>query len=109
MIATAACGADRRDDVAGRLTDAALAVAARHGVGGPSVATELDLWHSLGAVIRGADCAPGRRETLLARLTDAAYQVALAHGAADAFVDLELDLWRTLRRALAGRAAPCVQ
>jgi hypothetical protein len=97
------CGEKRRDDFAGRLADAALTVTARHGVHGPSVERELELWHSLGAVVRDTGCAPGREETLLAELTDAAYGVALSHGTGGPFVDLELDLWRALRRALAGR------
>jgi hypothetical protein len=62
---------------------------------------ELDLWHSLGDVVRDTGCAPECADVLLARLTDAAYRVALAHGTARPFVDLELDLWRSLRRALA--------
>jgi hypothetical protein len=76
-------------------------VTAKHDVRGPSVERELELWHSLGDVVRQTGCAADRRETLLARLTDAAYQVALKHGTDGAFVDLELDLWRSLRRALA--------
>jgi hypothetical protein len=99
----------RRDDFAGKLADAALAVTARYGVGGPSVERELELWHSLGDVVADTGCAPGREEALLARLTEAAYRVALAHGTVRPFVDLELDLWRSLRRAMAGRALPCSQ
>ena len=94
------CGERRRDDFAGRMADAALLVTARHDVNGPSVERELELWHSLDNVVRGADCAPGREEALLARLTDAAYRVALAHGTRGSFIDLELDLWRTLRKVM---------
>jgi hypothetical protein len=89
----------RRDDFAGNLVDAALVVTARNGVRGPSVEHELELWHTLGDVVRDAGCAAGR-EALLARLTDAAYRVALAHGTAGPFVDLELDLWHSLRGVL---------
>jgi hypothetical protein len=95
------CGEKRPDDFAGRLADAALAVTARHGVRGSSVERELELWHSLGDVVRDTSCAPGREDVLAARLTDAAYRVALAHGTARPFIDLELELWRSLRRALA--------
>jgi hypothetical protein len=109
MNASWDCGEKRRDDFAGKLADTALVVTAQHGVRGPSVERELELWHSLGDVVRDTGCAPGREEALLARLTDAAYRVALAHGTPQPFVDLELDLWRSLRRALAGRAAPSRQ
>ena len=103
MSASWDCGDERRDDIAGKLADTALAVTARHSVRGPSVERELELWHSFGAVVSDTDCAPGREEALLADLTDAAYRVALTHGTGAPFVDLELDLWRSLRRALAGR------
>jgi hypothetical protein len=103
MNASWDCGEKRRDDFAGKLTDAALVVTARHNVHGSSVERELELWHSLGDVVRDTGCASDREEALLAQLTDAAYQVALAHGTARPFVDLELELWRSLRRALAGR------
>jgi hypothetical protein len=95
------CGESGLDDFAGRLADAALAVTTRHDVPGPSVERELELWHSLGDVVRDTGCDPVGEEALAARLTDAAYHVALAHGPAGPFVDLELDLWRTLRRTLA--------
>jgi hypothetical protein len=95
------CVEERRDDFAGQLADTALVVTARHGVAGPSVERELELWHSLGDVVRGAGCTAERREALVAKLTDAAYRVALSHGARGPFIDLELDLWRSLRRALA--------
>jgi hypothetical protein len=104
MNASWDCTEKGRDDFAGNLADAALVVTARQGVSGSSVDRELELWHSLGDVVRDTDCAPDRRETLLARLTDAAYQVALAHGTAAPFIDLELELWRSLRRALSGGA-----
>ena len=35
------CGDERRDDIAGKLADTALAVTARHSVRGPSVEREL--------------------------------------------------------------------
>jgi hypothetical protein len=100
MNASWDCGEKRRDDFAGSLADAALMVTARHGVHGSSVERELELWHSLGDVVREIGCASDRAEVLLARLTDAAYQVALTHGTARPFIDLELELWRSLRRAL---------
>jgi hypothetical protein len=105
MNASLGCGVMRRDDFAGNLADAALAVTARHGVQGSSVERELELWHSLGDVVRDSSCAPCRDEGVLARLTDAAYGVALAHGSGGSFVDLELDLWRSLRRVM--RRQPC--
>jgi hypothetical protein len=101
MNASWDCGEQRRGDFSGQLTDAALVVTARHGVLGPSVERELELWHSLDTVVRGANCATGRDEALLAKLTDAAYRVALTHGTRGSFIDLELDLWRSLRRAMA--------
>lgn len=104
MNALRNCAEKQHDDFAGRLAEAALAVTARHDGRGPSVERELELWHSLGAVVRGTNLAPGREEGLLDRLTDAAYRVALAHGTARPFVDLELDLWGSLRRTLAGRS-----
>jgi hypothetical protein len=97
------CGETGRDDFAGRLTDVALAVTARHDVGGGSVDRELALWHSFGTVVRDTGCAPDREDLLIARLTDVAYQMALAHGSAGAFIDLELDLWHSLRWTLSGR------
>src|SRR5215207_8810198 len=100
------CGEDGRDDIAGRLTDVALAVTARHDVRGTSVDRELELWHSLGDVVRDTGCEPDREDVLLARLTDVAYRVALAHGTPGPFADLELDLWYSLRRTLVRRAAP---
>ncbi|HZT82991.1 MAG TPA: hypothetical protein VFA26_22365 [Gemmataceae bacterium] len=101
MNASLDCGERRRDNFAGQLADAALIVTAEHGVAGPSVERELELWHALDGVIRDSDCAVSRREALLAKLTEAAYRVALSHGTRGSFVDLELDLWRSLRRALA--------
>jgi hypothetical protein len=101
MNASIDCGETGRDQFAGELADAALVVTARHGVRGPSVERELELWHTFGDVVRETGCAPAREETLLARLTDAAYQVALAHGTRGSFIDLELDLWRALRRTMA--------
>ena len=100
MNASLGCGEQRRDDFAGKLADAALVVTAKHGVRGLSVERELELWHSLGDVVRDSGCAPCRDEGVLAELTDAAYQVALAHGSRGSFVDLELDLWRSLRRVM---------
>jgi hypothetical protein len=100
MNAWSGNGARRRDDFAGKLVDAVLKVTAKYGVDGPSVERELELWHSLGDVVRDTGCAPCRDEGVLAELTDAAYQVALTHGARGPFVDLELDLWRSLRLAM---------
>ena len=88
-------GEQRRDDFAGRMADAALVVAARHDVAGPSVERELELWHSLGerraryglrsGPRRDAAGAADRRR--LSRRTG-------PRDAAAPFVDLELDLWR---------------
>jgi hypothetical protein len=96
------CFGSKRDHLTGKLADVAFAVTARHGVRGLSVERELELWHSLGDVVRESSCAADHREDLLAELTDAAYQVALAHGTAQPFVNLELDLWRSLRQTLTG-------
>ena len=107
MNAITDCGEKGRDDFAGRLADAALDVTARHEVRGSSVERELELWHSLGDVVRDTGCAPDREDALLARLTDAAYRVALEHGTGRPFIDLELELWRSLRRVLAnGKSRP---
>ncbi len=100
------CRENRRDDFAGNLADAALVVTARHGVRGSSVERELELWHSLGDVVRDVGCGAGREEVLLARLTDAAYQVALSHGTPCPFVELELELWGTLRVRAGGSRSP---
>ncbi len=110
MNATLDCNEQRRDDIAGRLADAALVVTAKHGVSGSSVERELELWHSLGDVVRENGSVPARDEVVLAELTDAAYQVALTHKPRGSFVDLELDLWRSLRRVLSSatlRRQPC--
>jgi hypothetical protein len=93
-----------RDGFLAELTDAALETASRHGVGGPSVEQELDLWHALSLALRRrmAPCPDGpaaaRRENFLADLTDAAYVEALRHGFRDSFLDVRLDLWQSLRR-----------
>jgi hypothetical protein len=94
-----------RDGFLGELTDAALETALRHGVGGPSVDQELDLWHVLNEPLRrrvpcpdGTSRAETRREDFLAELADAAYQETLRHGFRDSFLDVRLDLWEALRR-----------
>jgi hypothetical protein len=94
-----------RDGFLAELTDAALEAASRHGVGGPSVDQELDLWHALSlALRRPAPCLDGavpanvRWDKYLADLSDAAYQEALRHGFRDSFLDVRLDLWQSLRQ-----------
>src|SRR4051794_36421474 len=109
MVAFHANVETERDRLLGNLTDAALRVAARHGVRGTSVDQELDLWKALGGVVRKqrgsrqgnvTRARDGERcESLLAELTDAAYAVALGRGFVGSFLELELDFWTTLRRA----------
>jgi hypothetical protein len=97
-----------REAVVADLTDAALEVAARHGVQGRSVDQELELWHALDGIIHQP---PARRDSLVAELTDAAYAVALGHGFRGAFDDLQLDLWHTMRHVWQrdlGRLRRCV-
>lgn len=86
----------RREAFVGELTEAALAVLARHHVAGRSVELELELWQRLAAAV---DQLSGAHdwEHRLGVLTRAAYEVALAHGFAGAFVELEMDLWARLR------------
>ena len=105
MTATPACADPYREELLGDLTDAAFEVASRHGVKGPSVDQEVELWNALGGVVlkRCNQSAAGRVRSrsvdLPAELTDAAYQVALEHGFRGSFLDLRLDLWKALRRA----------
>jgi hypothetical protein len=105
MTATLPCADRYRDEFLGELTDAALEVASRHGVKGPSVDQKVELWNALGEVVRkqcnppGADRVRSRPVDLPAELSDAAYQVALEHGFRGSFLDLRLDLWKALRRA----------
>jgi hypothetical protein len=95
-----------RDGFLAELTDAALETASRHGVGGPSVEQELDLWHVFNVTLRRrpAPCLDGvvpanvRWDNFLADLTDAAYQEALRHGFRDSFLDVRMDMWQALRR-----------
>lgn len=79
-----------QEQLVGELTDVALEVFSRHGVRGPSVEQELELWE----VLTGA--AGGPREQAVARAADASYRVALSHGFRGPFVDVETDLWKSL-------------
>jgi hypothetical protein len=105
MTATLACADPYREELLGELTDAAFEVTSRHGVKGPSVDQEVELWRALGEVVRkrckapAADRGRSRPVDLPAELSDAAYQVALEHGFQGSFLDLRLDLWKALRRA----------
>jgi hypothetical protein len=105
MIATLAGADPYREELLGELTDAAFEVASRHGVKGPSVDQEVELWNALCEVVRkqcnqsGVARARSRPVDLPAELTDAAYRVALEHGFRGSFLDLRLDLWKALRRA----------
>jgi hypothetical protein len=109
------------ENLQAELTDAAFRVAARHGVKGPSVDQEVDLWKALGRVVGNqhqtfesrvvpVDDRRGR-ETLVAEATDAAYRVALDHGFQGSFLELELDLWEnmclTVHRNRGMRRLPC--
>lgn len=102
-----------RDGFLAELTEAALAVASRHGTVGPSVELEIDLWNALKRALRDRadreshDQAEQQWEERLADLTDAAYRVLLQHRFCDAFIDLQNDLWRSLRHvARRGRFLP---
>src|SRR5262249_12599204 len=85
-----------RETLLADLIDAALEVASRHGVRGPSVDQEVELWHAL----QNAARQPTTPCDLVAALTEAAYGVALGHGFRGPFTELELELWRTMRRVL---------
>jgi hypothetical protein len=104
---TRARGEQAREGFAARLTEVALAEAAAHGVGGPSIDLELDLWKALGSVVANA----GDQDDLPAELTEAAFRVVLDYGFSGSFLEMELGLWKALRRAfgrLRGpRRAPC--
>jgi hypothetical protein len=93
-----------RNNFVAELSEAALRVAARHHVHGPSVDQELDLWHALDRAVHERE-KEGRwsgagKEDVVAELTDAAYQVALDHGFPGSFLDLELNLGRAFCRVL---------
>lgn len=90
------------------LTEAALEVAAVHGVRGTSIDQELRLWRALGRVIRARhlDGVADNCENFLAELTEAAYSVALRRGFAGSFVEIQLDLWAALRRVLRATGIP---
>jgi hypothetical protein len=95
-----------RDDFAAHLTDAALKLAARHGVRGASVDQELDIWRALSQEMGKSpkvsrDCAtPACQENFAARLTDAVYVAILKRGFDGSFLDVRVDLWNTLRNAV---------
>jgi hypothetical protein len=93
------CFGSENQRVAADLTDAALGVAARHGVRGSSVDVELDLWHALDRAALAKKPAH-LREQCSGALTRAAYDIVLRRGFSGSFVDMELDLWQTLRGAL---------
>jgi hypothetical protein len=93
MLDTETGARPSREVLTGELTDAALEVFSRHGVQGPSVAQELELWKAL------AGAAEGPREEVVARAADATYRVALSHGFRGPFVDVETDLWKSLCHA----------
>ncbi len=91
-----------REALLAELTCAGLKTAARHGVRGPSVDLEIELWNALAEVLhREASpfTTPAMRwDDCLARWTEAAYRVVLAHGFAGSFVDLEMELWQRFHR-----------
>jgi hypothetical protein len=98
MVAVSTAFALTLDNFAGALSAAAADVALEHGVQGPSVGLELDLWRAVRTVVH-AEQARGRLcEDALAAVTVAAYRTALRHGFRGAFVNLELDLWEALER-----------
>jgi hypothetical protein len=98
--------ADRKpflEDLGADLAEAAYPVALRHGVRGPSVDVELDVWKAIRRVLRGTPAAS--RQDLLAAVASAAYGVALRHGFRGSFLDLELDLWHALEVSRGGQGS----
>jgi hypothetical protein len=93
MVARLAEANAPREVLVGVLTDTALEVFSRHGVNGPSVEQELELWEAL------TEAAAAPREEAVARAAEATYRVALLHGFRGPFVDMETDLWKSLCRA----------
>lgn len=86
-----------REGFLAELTDAALGVAARHGVRGTSVDQEIELWQALGRVV---GVRPIACDDLAAELAEAAYAVALGRGFRGSFVEVRLAFWRAVRRVL---------
>jgi hypothetical protein len=96
----------KRDAFLADLTEAALAVAGKHGVSGSSVELEIDLWNALKTALRDRadreshDQAEHHWEERIADLADTAYHVLLQHPFCDAFGDLQNDLWKSLRQVI---------
>jgi hypothetical protein len=105
MFAATANVGEVREKWAAQLTDAALELAARHGVAGASVDQELDFWkavrHVQGSQSEVPCNSPACRDHLAAKLTDALYGVILTRGFSGSFLDVRLDLWNTLRAKVA--------
>ena len=101
MYATLSEAESLRQDFIAELTEEAFEVASRHGVRGPSVVRELELWKALKARTPAVDrLGRGRRTELVADLTDTAYRVTLENGIPGSFLDLQLELWQTVCHTL---------
>jgi hypothetical protein len=102
MMANPTNSASACEPFLAELTAAALDVASRFGVGGPSIDLEIDLWHEFDGVLRDWQSRPASLswDDRLAALSAAAYQVMLNSHFRGAFVDLEMDLWRRLRQVI---------
>src|SRR5258708_6765560 len=92
------------------LTDAAYAVALRHGIAGSWIDLQLDVWRVIARTIAEAEreSSPSAatsecsalRDAFLSELTRAAYDTALRHKLQGPLLDVELDLHQALRRVV---------
>jgi hypothetical protein len=91
------------------LTDAAYAVALRHGIAGSWIDLQLDVWRVIARTIaeEERESSPpaatttefnALRDAFLSELTQAVYDTALRHQLQGPFLDVELDLHEALRR-----------
>jgi hypothetical protein len=110
MVAVACQVETPREKFAAELAGAAYPVVLEHGVKGPWVDVELDLWRAIQGVLRqelrpsmGPDAAVETcmaREEVLAAVSDAAYRAALRHGISGPFLELELHLWHAIGKVI---------
>ena len=102
-LLTARPGVELSPDDLARLTEAALEVILRHGVGRPSVEVELDLWDALNRTYRSerrlarwlslTNAQAPSRQKVLSTLAGVAFAVATDAGAGrEDLLRLELDL-----------------
>ena len=95
--------------LAAELTDAAYAVALRHGVSGSWIDLQLALWGVLAQAVEQAEppsaACPDEieawREGFLADLIAAGYRAALRHGLRRPFLQVVCDLYEALRPLVA--------